>query len=71
MWLPLTQTPSDSTTLHLLPPVLAGAALPPVIAPRQKVTAANAARKNFMKTAMKSSGVIPGRGALDGRKKRA
>jgi hypothetical protein len=49
--------------------VLAGFDLPPVVAPRQKVFAANAARKTFMKKAMRGSGKIPGNSSLDGRKK--
>jgi len=46
-----------------------GGALPPVVAPRQAVAGTNAARKTFMKKAMRDSGKIPGRGLIDGRRK--
>lgn len=62
---------SSDRTVHLLPPVLgAGAALPPIVGPRERVGAANKSAKTFMKRAMGQSGKIPGKGVVDGRRRR-
>ncbi|CAK9779493.1 hypothetical protein CC85DRAFT_287349 [Cutaneotrichosporon oleaginosum] len=59
----------DDRAVHLLPPVLAGTALPPVVGPRERVVAANKAKQTFYKRAMKASGKIPGKGVVDGRRR--
>ncbi|BEJ16756.1 hypothetical protein CspHIS471_0601570 [Cutaneotrichosporon sp. HIS471] len=59
----------DDRTVHLLPPVLAGTALPPIVGPRERVGTAGKAQATFYKNAMKASGKIPGRGVVDGRRR--
>lgn len=60
---------SSDRTVHLLPPVLAGTALPPAIGPRERVGDAGKAKQTFYKRAMKASGKIPGKGVVDGRRR--
>lgn len=61
---------SSDRTVHLLPPVLgAGAALPPVVGPKERVAKAGKSAKTFYTKAMRDSGKIPGRGVVDGRRR--
>ena len=60
--------------MHVLPPVLSSNfssnALPPILEPGMRVGSTSKMHKNFYKSAMGSSGVRPGMGVMDGRKKR-
>ncbi|OCF61188.1 hypothetical protein L486_00833 [Kwoniella mangroviensis CBS 10435] len=65
---------SDQTTLQILPPTFnpSTTSLPPLIVPRRKASArpaGKASKDKFMKRAMNNSGVVPGRGMIDGRRK--
>lgn len=67
---PSSRALSDDKTLHLLPTVLdTNSPLPPVIKPGALRT--TGVRNTFIKTAMKKSGVgVPGRGLVDGRRRK-
>lgn len=65
----------ENKALHVLPPVLNSSfssnGLPPILEPGMRVGSASKVHKNFYKGAMGNSGVRPGMGVMDGRKKRA
>ncbi len=61
-------------TVHILQPTLdpSVGGLPPIIDAGLKIrgqAAGQASKRRFVKNAMKSSGVIPGKGRIDGRRK--
>ena len=65
----------ENKALHVLPPVLNSSfssnGLPPILEPGMRVGSASKVHKNFYKGAMGNSGIRPGMGVMDGRKKRA
>lgn len=69
-----TELTHSGKTVQMLQPTLDPSlgGLPPIIDAGAKVTgqaAGQKSQKRFVKTAMKSSGIIPGRSRVDGRRK--